>query len=96
MYDMIIGDDKKPYIRSLLHGTNNDIYKNPNYKNYTNTDVQQTISDMTEQGMFPLSSRYRSQYAYLNAPTIPNSSPYWHGQLTNISVSYTHLRAHET
>lgn len=84
MYDMIIGDDKKPYIRSLLHGTNNDIYKNPNYKNYTNTDVQQTISDMTEQGMFPLSSRYRSQYAYLNAPTIPNSSPYWHGQLTNI------------
>ena len=74
-YDMVIGNDNKPLIRSIL---NNSIsqYKDPNYKNYT---ITSNPIDATEKGRFPLSSRYRNSL-YNQAPDITGkttSLPYW-------------------
>lgn len=87
-YEMLIGYDNKPLIRSLL---NNSVtrYKDPNYKNYIKTDVNKTISDMTEKGRFPLSSRYRNSL-YRTAPNLNDNEtfklPYW--KSNSIMYSY--------
>lgn len=102
-YDMQLGNDGKPYIRSLLPNSV-DNYKNPNYKNYYNTNIDDK-KDMTIQGMFPLSSRYRPPYKYLNAPNITDNAlwqasdnttncedrqkakPYWEAKIHRIGLS---------
>ena len=81
-YEMVLGYDNKPLIRSLL---NNSVtrYKDPNYKNYIKTNIQKNISDMTEKGRFPLSSRYRNSL-YRTAPNINDTInfklPYWQAE----------------
>lgn len=75
-YDYILDDDNKLVVRSLLNNSINR-FKDPNYKNYTKLINDNEISNQTEQGYFPLSSRYRG-YKYLHAPDINrNSLPYW-------------------
>lgn len=75
-YDYALDNEDKLVVRSLL--TNSiDKYKNPNYKNYTKLIEDNSISNATSKGHFPLSSRYRG-YKYLNAPDInQNPLPYW-------------------
>ena len=87
-YEMLVGYDNKPLIRSLL--TNSVTrYKDPNYKNYIKTDFSKTISDMTEKGRFPLSSRYRNSL-YRTAPNFDDKEnfklPYW--RMDNIIYSH--------
>lgn len=102
-YDMQLGDDGKPYIRSLLNNSV-DRYKNPNYKQYYNTNINDK-KDMTIQGMLPLSSRYRPPYQYLNAPNLQTealwqanenitncanrlaSKPYWEAKIHKNGLS---------
>ena len=82
-YEMVLGDENKPLIRSLL---NNSItkYKDPNYKNYINTNINKTPSDMTEQGRFPLSSRYRGT-RYDNAPEFNKETfPHWKSGVSDL------------
>ena len=76
-YDYRLDDSDKLVVRSLLNGSINN-FKDPNYKNYTKLiDDGPDISNETEKGYFPLSSRYRG-YKYLNAPNIQqNTLPYW-------------------
>lgn len=86
-YEMLIGYDNKPLIRSLL--TNSITrYKDPNYKNYIKTDITKNISDMTEKGRFPLSSRYRNSL-YRTAPNLNDNQtyklPYWRADTTMYS-----------
>lgn len=74
-YDYTVDDDRL-IVRSLLNNSI-DRFKNPNYKNYTKLINDNVISNQTEQGYFPLSSRYRG-YRYTNAPNIDrNPLPYW-------------------
>lgn len=81
-YEMIRGSFNKPLIRSLLNNSV-DKYKNPNYKNYIHTGTDD--SDMTEQGRFPLSSRYRPS-KYVDAPQFNQFTlPHW--EKANIDVS---------
>jgi len=86
-YDMQLGSDNKPYIRSLLNNSI-DKYKNPNYKNYYNTNIEDK-RDMTIQGMFPLSSRYRPPYQYINAPNLTTEA-LW--QATENDINCTNRR----
>ena len=75
-YEMMLGDENKPYIRSLLNKSVTQ-YKDPNYKQYIIDDNVNDISHMTEQGRFPLSSRYRNSY-YRIAPEFNQGNlPYW-------------------
>lgn len=69
-------EDGKLVVRSLLEGSINK-YKDPNYKNYTQLIDDNTVSNSTEPGYFPLSSRYRGN-KYNIAPKI-NKNPlaYW-------------------
>jgi len=53
-----------------------DGYKNPNYKNFTKTNINDD-KDMTQQGYTPLSSRYRKPYKYFNEAPSLNGDPYW-------------------
>lgn len=56
-----------------------DNKKNPNYKDITEIDIINK-KDKTEQGYFPLSSRYRQNYKYFNqAPDLKNN-PKWNAQ----------------
>lgn len=91
-YEMMLGEENKPYIRSLLDKSITK-YKDPNYKQYTVTDASSNI-DMTEQGRFPLSSRYRNS-RYATAPQFNQGNlPYWqkndkrysYGTFPNIST----------
>lgn len=87
-YEMLLGYENKPLIRSLLKDSNNIRYKNPNYKNYIQTDIEKNISDMTEKGRFPLSSRYRNS-SYRTAPHFSDKEtfklPYWRSDTTQYS-----------
>lgn len=78
-YEMLLGYDNKPLIRSLLDNSVTR-YKDPNYKNYITTDIHEGISHMTEKGRFPLSSRYRNSL-YKTAPNLNDDEnfrlPYW-------------------
>lgn len=69
-YDMVLGTDNKPLIRSLLNNSVTN-YKDPNYKNYIAEG-----NNATEKGYFPLSSRYRSS-SFKNAPNLNDINPYW-------------------
>ena len=74
-YEYIVDDDRL-VVRSLLNNSI-DRFKNPNYKNYTKLINDNAQSNATEQGYFPLSSRYRG-LRYTNAPDIKqNPLPYW-------------------
>lgn len=93
-YEMLLGNDNKPLIRSLLNGSVTR-YKDPNYKNYITTNIKgdknpiTNLSDMTEKGRFPLSSRYR-QSLYKTAPNLDDKEnlqlPHW--RIDNITHSY--------
>lgn len=75
-YDYILDDSDKLVVRSLLVDSVNR-FQDPNYKNYTKLINDNNISNETEQGYFPLSSRYRG-YKYLHAPDVnKNPLPYW-------------------
>lgn len=75
-YNYMLDDDDKLVVRSLLNNSING-FKDPNYKNYTKLINDDNISNATEKGYFPLSSRYRG-YKYINAPNInQNPLPYW-------------------
>lgn len=75
-YDYRLDDNDKLIIRSQLEGSING-FKDPNYKNYTKLIDDNTVSNESEKGYFPLSSRYRG-YKYLHAPDIKeNPLPYW-------------------
>lgn len=69
----------KLYVQSTLNDNGNEIIKDPNYKNFTNTNIQKNISDMTEQGEFPLSTIFRPPYQYINAPQL-DENPLWIGE----------------
>lgn len=84
-YEMMLGDDNKPYIRSLLDKSITK-YKDPNYKQYIIDDNNSVPSHMTEQGRFPLSSRYRNSY-YTTAPQFNQGNlPYW--KIGSLQYSY--------
>lgn len=87
-YEMLIGYDNKPLIRSLL---NNSVtrYKDPNYKNYIATDTTKKISDMTEKGRFPLSSRYRNSL-YKTAPNLNDNETFKLPHWKEDAVTYSH------
>lgn len=69
--------DEKLYVQSTLNKNGKQIIKDPNYKNFIKTNIQKNISDMTEQGQFPLSSIYRPPYQYINAPNLTEKTPQW-------------------
>lgn len=89
-YDMYLTDDKKIKVQSILNNsieiegdTHYNNHKNPNYKNYTNIiSDNETISNSTEKGIFPIVSRYRNdndKNDILSAPDIKNKpSTSWH------------------
>ena len=82
-YEMLVGDDNKPLVRSLLTNSVSQ-YKDPNYKNYVTTS---NPKDTTEKGRFPLSSRYRNSL-YNKAPDILGQTtqlPYWESQTPETS-----------
>lgn len=93
-YEMLLGTDNKPLIRSLLKDSHTR-YKDPNYKNYTQTDI---VADMTEKGRFPLSSRYRNSL-YRTAPTLNDKEnfklPYWRKDITQYSHGAQPTDTHE-
>ena len=69
----------KPIIQSLF---DNNETKDPNYKNYYK--IEGASYNETEQGMFPLSSRYRKTkntlpYFYTESPDLNNINPKWNG-----------------
>ncbi|MBO5476302.1 MAG: hypothetical protein J6A15_00925 [Clostridia bacterium] len=75
-YNYVLDDENKLVVRSLLNDSINK-FQDPNYKNYSKLIDDNTVSNETEQGFFPLSSRYRG-YKYLTAPNInKNPLPYW-------------------
>ena len=69
-YDYNIDEEGRLTIQSKLDNSI-DNHKNPNYKNYNSQD-----ENTTEQGEFPLSSRYRT-HTNTNAPNLNNSEPKW-------------------
>lgn len=74
-YQYHINDNDELIVQSILHDSI-DNTKNPNYKHYTKLYQDNQISNETESGFFPLSSRYRG-YSYLNAPDLNIDIPYW-------------------
>ena len=75
-YEMLLGDDNKPLIRSLLKQSLTR-YKDPNYKNYITSGIGDTTFHMTEKGRLPLSSRYRNSL-YNIAPQFNQTTlPHW-------------------
>lgn len=79
-YEMLLGDDNKPLVRSLLDKSVTR-YKDPNYKQYDtiNQSINQLTnkSDKTEIGRFPLSSKYRHS-RYGTAPEFEQGDlPHW-------------------
>ena len=84
-YEMLLTEDKKPLIRSLLKLKNTITYKDPNYKTYITSDKTQGVSDMTEKGRFPLSSKYRNSL-YRQAPLFQDTRPpHWAFETPHLS-----------
>lgn len=85
-YNYVLDNRDKLVVRSYLSGSF-DKFKNPNYKNYTKLISDDDISNQTEQGFFPLSSKYRTSYRYITAPDI-NENPlsYWASTINKASA----------
>lgn len=67
--------DNKPYIQSLF---DDNTIKDPNYKNYIQSNIENNPSDMTDTGLFPLSSHYRQNpYFSYQHPTLGETVPKW-------------------
>lgn len=84
-YTMEAGDKKGSLIVRSLLDKSIDGYKNPNYKDVTATNINDK-KDMTEQGYFPLSSRYRPSYKYFNEAPDLIDNPHWTASSTQESV----------
>lgn len=69
-YDYSIDDAGRLTLQSKLDNSI-DTHKNPNYKNYNSQD-----ENTTEQGEFPLSSRYRT-HTNTTAPNLNNKQSIW-------------------
>ena len=72
-YDWHVDEEGRLVVRSLLKDSIND-FNDPNYKNYID-DNNQNIN-MTEKGMFPLSSKYRNRQNWI-APNLDDDNPIW-------------------
>lgn len=72
-YTWHIDDHGRLVVQSLLNDSVNH-FNDPNYKNYIEDDKNNI--NMTEKGMFPLSSRYRSKQNW-TAPDLNESSSIW-------------------
>lgn len=85
-YEMMLGNENKPYIRSILDKSLTK-YKDPNYKQYIKGDNENDTLHMTEQGRFPLSSRYRNS-RYGIAPDFDKDIlPHWQSKEAQYSYS---------
>ena len=84
---------KTAIVRSLLNNSI-DRYKNPNYKQYTQSNIEDTII----QGYLPISSHYRSNNIYNKAPSLLNQGseqwmasntqyPYWEAKIHREDLS---------
>lgn len=51
--------------------------KNPNYKAYTKLNIDEPLSNETDSGHFPLTSRYRNNVYYSAPSVIQNPDPIW-------------------
>ncbi len=72
-YKWHVDNEGRLIVQSLLKDSVNR-FNDPNYKNYVESDKAQ--DNMTEQGMFPLSSRYRSKQNW-TAPNLKDAYPLW-------------------
>lgn len=86
-YEMLVGYDNKPLIRSLLKNSVTR-YKDPNYKNYISSETQNLV-DMTEKGRFPLSSRYRNS-SYRTAPNLNDDTSFKLPHWKKDTIQYSH------
>lgn len=87
--------NKKPYVQSLF---NDNTVKDPNYKNYIQSDINNNSNDMTDVGRFPLSSHFRQvpYFSYqhpLLGETVPkwiktqSNYPYWESKIYREDLS---------
>lgn len=72
-YDWHIDEAGRLVVQSLLKNSVNN-FNDPNYKNYITDD--HTNNNMTEKGMFPLSSKYRAKQNWI-APNLNDEYPLW-------------------
>ncbi len=77
-------------VQSLLTDSINNI-NDPNYKNYIHDN--NVNANMTEQGVFPLSSKYRDQQNWI-APNLSDEDPIWEEENDNSLMPMWEAKIH--